>query len=53
MGAVIMPLMMSFYLRPRSLEDMTRQMAGKLLDVFGLELPGFQRWDGGQRPDLP
>jgi 4-hydroxy-3-polyprenylbenzoate decarboxylase len=47
MGAVIMPLMMGFYSRPRSLEDMTRQMAGKLLDVFGLELPGFSRWGEG------
>jgi len=44
MGAVIMPLMMSFYSRPRCLEDMTRHMVGKLLDVFGLEIPGFQRW---------
>jgi polyprenyl P-hydroxybenzoate/phenylacrylic acid decarboxylase-like protein len=44
MGAVIMPLMMSFYARPRSLEDMTLHMAGKLLAVFGLELPGFRRW---------
>jgi 4-hydroxy-3-polyprenylbenzoate decarboxylase len=47
MGAVIMPLMMSFYFRPRSLEDMSRHMAGKLLDVFGLELPGFKRWSEG------
>jgi 3-polyprenyl-4-hydroxybenzoate decarboxylase len=35
---------MNFYSRPRSLEDMTRQMAGRLLSVFGLEPPGFQRW---------
>ena len=46
MGAVIMPLMMSFYSRPCSLEDMTRHMAGKILDVFGLEAPGFTRWRG-------
>jgi polyprenyl P-hydroxybenzoate/phenylacrylic acid decarboxylase-like protein len=44
MGAVIMPLMMSLYARPRCIEDMTRHMAGKLLDVFGLEMPGFARW---------
>ena len=44
MGAVIMPLMMSFYSRPGCIEDMTRHMAGKLLDVFGLEMPGFRRW---------
>jgi polyprenyl P-hydroxybenzoate/phenylacrylic acid decarboxylase-like protein len=44
MGVVIMPLMMSFYSRPSCIEDMTRHLAGKLLDVFGLEIPGFQRW---------
>ena len=44
MGTVIMPLMMSFYSRPRCIEDMTRHMVGKLLDVFGLEMPGFRRW---------
>jgi polyprenyl P-hydroxybenzoate/phenylacrylic acid decarboxylase-like protein len=48
MGVVIMPLVMSFYSRPRCLEDMTRHMAGKLLDVFGLELPGFRRWGEGE-----
>jgi polyprenyl P-hydroxybenzoate/phenylacrylic acid decarboxylase-like protein len=48
MGAVIMPLMMSFYSRPCSLEDMTRHMAGKILDVFGLDMPGFQRWSDGR-----
>ena len=44
MGVVIMPLVMSFYSRPRSLEDMTRHMAGKILDAFGLDMPGFTRW---------
>jgi len=47
MGAVIMPLMMSFYSRPRCIEDMTRHMAGKILDAFGLEMPGFRRWGEG------
>jgi len=44
LGVVIMPLMMGFYARPRCIEDMTRHMAGKILDVFGLAMPGFQRW---------
>ena len=44
MGTVIMPLMMSFYSRPHCIEDMTRHMVGKLLDVFGLSMPGFRRW---------
>ncbi|MCL1986250.1 MAG: UbiX family flavin prenyltransferase [Betaproteobacteria bacterium] len=44
MGTVIMPLMMNFYSHPSCIEDMTRHMAGKILDVFGLEMPGFRRW---------
>ena len=44
LGVVIMPLMMSFYSRPRCLEDMTLHMTGKILDVFGLELSDFKRW---------
>jgi polyprenyl P-hydroxybenzoate/phenylacrylic acid decarboxylase-like protein len=50
LGAIIMPLMLSFYHRPASLEDVTRQLVGKMLDVFGLELPGFQRW-GEEAPE--
>ena len=44
LGAVIMPLMMGFYFRPEHVEDMTRQLVGKIMDVFGLDLPGFRRW---------
>ena len=53
MGAVIMPLMMSFYSRPSCIEDMTRHMVGKILDVFGLEMPGFRRWGEDGQGLLP
>ena len=46
MGAVILPPMLSYYQLPRSVEDCTRHIAGRLLDQFGLESGGFRRWIG-------
>lgn len=44
MGVVIMPAVMSFYSSILTAEDMKRHLIGKILDQFGLELPGFRRW---------
>ena len=44
LGAVILPPVLTFYNHPTSIEDMARHIVGKVLDVFGLELPSFQRW---------
>lgn len=44
MGAIIMPPMLTLYNDPQSIEDMTRHVLGKVLNVFGIELPGFKRW---------
>ena len=46
MGAVILPPVVSYYHRPQSPEDITRHLVGKILDQFGIEAPGFCRWDG-------
>ena len=46
MGAVILPPVLTYYQRPESVEDMTRHIVGKLLDQFGLDCPGFRRWEG-------
>lgn len=43
-GAVIMPPMITFYNEPHTMEDLTRHIAGKILDKFGIELNGFKRW---------
>ncbi len=43
-GAIVMPPVLTFYNKPRSIEDMTRHIVGKILDVFDLEIGGFQRW---------
>lgn len=45
-GAVILPPVLSYYNHPQSVEDMTRHVAGKILDQFGVEFEGFQRWEG-------
>jgi len=42
----IMPLVMEFYTRPESIEDMTAQMAARLLQPFGIEPENYQRWQG-------
>jgi len=44
MGVAIMPAMLSYYNKPRDLDDMTRHIAAKSLDRFGIEVKGFKRW---------
>lgn len=48
-GITIMPLMLTYYDRPRTVEDMTRRMAWRLLGPFGIRMPEEKRWKGLQR----
>jgi 4-hydroxy-3-polyprenylbenzoate decarboxylase len=48
MGAVVFPPVPAFYNRPQSIDDMVRHIVGRLLDQFGLDMPGVQRWSGFQ-----
>lgn len=50
MGAVILPMVLSFYNHPEGLDDCVRHLAGKILDQFGLEGQGFCRWEGSEAP---
>lgn len=43
-GAILIPPMVTYYNKPLSLEDMNRHIIGKILDKFGVEVPGFNRW---------
>jgi flavin prenyltransferase len=43
-GAVILPPMLGMYYRPRTVEDVAAQIAGKLLDQFDLDHALFRRW---------
>lgn len=46
MGAVIAPPVPAFYTRPQSIDDMVTQSVGRVLDLFGLNLPEVERWQG-------
>ncbi len=46
MGVVIFPPVPAFYNRPQTVEDLVNHIVGRLLDQFGLEMPGVHRWSG-------
>lgn len=43
-NVTIMPPMIAYYTRPESLEDVERHLVAKMLERFGIEMPGFKRW---------
>jgi 4-hydroxy-3-polyprenylbenzoate decarboxylase len=43
-GAVIMPPVVSYYTKATGIEAMHRQIIGRILEKFGIEVKGFQRW---------
>lgn len=53
-GAVIMPPMMTYYNKPKSMKDMNTHIIGKVLNEFSLEFPKFKRWhNNGEVPANP
>lgn len=46
MGTIIVPPMLSYYQKPGSLEEMNRHIVGKVLNPFGINMPGFLSWEG-------
>ena len=56
MGAMISPPMPAFYSNPRTIDDLVDHTVGRVLDLFGLELPKLKRWNGlrqaGEPPSL-
>lgn len=51
MGVVVFPPVPAFYNRPSSIDDIVNHIVGRLLDQFGLDMPGVHRWSGFQ-PEL-
>src|SRR5271165_4667795 len=66
-GGIIAPPMPAFYDQPATVDELTDQMAARLLSLFGIPLPEASRWSGdgsrrllepappvenGSRPDL-
>jgi 4-hydroxy-3-polyprenylbenzoate decarboxylase len=46
MGTVILPPVPAFYSNPKTIDDMVNHIVGRLLDQFGLDMPGMNRWSG-------
>jgi 4-hydroxy-3-polyprenylbenzoate decarboxylase len=47
-GAVVMPPVPAFYLRPASVDDLVDHTVGRALDLFGIDVPDLPRW--GEQP---
>ncbi len=45
-GGIICPPMGSFYNKPKDLQEMARNFAGRLCDQIGIETSGVKRWKG-------
>lgn len=46
LGAVVMPPVLTYYTKPRSLEDMERHLAARALSAVGVIVPDMARWEG-------
>lgn len=46
MGVMIFPPVPAFYNRPQSVAELVDYIVGRMLDQFGLEMPGMKRWNG-------
>ena len=45
-GVHIVPAMPAFYHRPETIDELVDHSVARILDRFGLELPGTRRWTG-------
>jgi flavin prenyltransferase len=46
MGALVMPPLPAFYNHPRTIDDIVDYTVARMLDQFGLEVRGAERWVG-------
>ena len=46
MGAVVLPPMPAFYNHPRTVDDVVDHTVSRVLDQFGVEVAGAERWTG-------
>ena len=43
-GAIVMPPLPAFYLKPKTIAEMVDHTVSRVLDLFGIEMPGAERW---------
>jgi flavin prenyltransferase len=46
MGAVVLPPLPAFYNHPRTIDDLVDHTVSRMLDQFGLDTSGVERWAG-------
>jgi flavin prenyltransferase len=46
MGAVVLPPLPAFYNHPRTIDDLVDHTVSRILDQFGLDTSGVERWAG-------
>jgi flavin prenyltransferase len=46
MGAVVLPPMPAFYNHPRTVDDVIDHTVSRVLDQFGIDVAGAERWTG-------
>ena len=46
-GAIVMPPVPAFYLRPASVEEIATQTAARALELIGVAVPALKRWGEG------
>jgi flavin prenyltransferase len=46
MGSVVLPPMPAFYNHPRTVDDVVEHTVSRVLDQFGLDVSGVERWSG-------
>jgi 4-hydroxy-3-polyprenylbenzoate decarboxylase len=47
MGALIVPMTLTFYIKPRSVDDLVNFIVGRIFDVLGVEVRVYRRWGEG------
>jgi 4-hydroxy-3-polyprenylbenzoate decarboxylase len=45
-GAILVPAMPGYYMRPKSVDDIIDHIVGKVLDLLKIEHKLFKRWEG-------
>lgn len=51
MGGLVVPMCLSFYIRPKGVEDLIDFVVGKVFDVLGYRLNLYRRWSGSHPPE--
>jgi flavin prenyltransferase len=48
-GAIVFPPVPAYYIKATSIEALTDQTVGRVLDLFNLDTADFERWEGWKR----